>query len=105
MSLELDQPGKESVPHYNQHYDGKETINGPAYRTLSNEPAPFASRAQHTSRRSSTIPALLIALAIMTILAIVAAAVGGSTAKQRQNEHTPFNTHALTPHLLHGPQH
>ncbi|KAI4096817.1 MAG: hypothetical protein LQ339_006901 [Xanthoria mediterranea] len=30
--------------------DGKETINGPAYQTLSNEPAPFTSRAQHTSR-------------------------------------------------------
>ncbi|KAI4220782.1 MAG: hypothetical protein LQ349_008002 [Xanthoria aureola] len=50
MSLEVAQPEKESVTHYNQHYDGKETINGPAYQTLNNKPAPCTSRAQHPSR-------------------------------------------------------
>ncbi|KAI4245534.1 MAG: hypothetical protein L6R42_010160, partial [Xanthoria sp. 1 TBL-2021] len=85
MSLEVDQPGKESITQYNEHYDGKEAINGTSYQLLSSEAAPITLRAQHSSRRLSIVPALLAALAIVTILAIVAAAVGGSTAIQRQN--------------------
>ncbi|KAL8752726.1 MAG: hypothetical protein Q9199_005542 [Rusavskia elegans] len=85
MSLEVDQPGKESITLY-VPYGGKEVINGTAYQLLSSEAAPTTSPAQYSSRRLSIVPALLAALAIVTILAIVAAAVVGSTAIQRQND-------------------
>ncbi|KAL8998624.1 MAG: hypothetical protein Q9169_002375 [Polycauliona sp. 2 TL-2023] len=86
MSLEVDQPGKEPVTYLDDRYEGKEAIYGPAYQPVGTQPPRFTS-ADHafSKRRSPLILALLAALAIMTILAIVAAAVGGSTAIKRQS--------------------
>ncbi|KAL8671953.1 MAG: hypothetical protein Q9168_003579 [Polycauliona sp. 1 TL-2023] len=90
MSLEVDQPGKEPVTYYHDHYNGIETVNGPDYHHVKSHPAqthsPQSTPPSQTHRkRSSLVTALLAALVIMTILAIVAAAVGGSTAVKRQS--------------------
>lgn len=98
MSLEVDrrddnlpipeQAGKEAC-HSSQITDQKESTPTPngsfAYHVLSSASPSTQDHTQHTNKRK--LPwALMIALAIMTVLAIVAAAVGSSAALRRQNE-------------------
>ncbi|KAL8790921.1 MAG: hypothetical protein Q9213_000346 [Squamulea squamosa] len=76
-----EQPGKEAVTPCNE----KEINNGPSYQLINTVP-PMALPARSPSKKLPIVLGLSVALAIMTILAIVAAAVGGSTAVKRQND-------------------
>ena len=89
MSLEVDHrddnlPIPEEADKEACHFS--QIPNGPlAYHALSSASPSAQDHTQHTNKRK--LPwALMIALAIMTVLAIVAAAVGGSAAIRRQNE-------------------
>ena len=91
MSLEVDhrvgvsrceQPQKEAYRYSDEkeiHRSACSAINGVSSLCAS------ASIAETTPKRSTTW-LLAIALGVVTVLAIVAAAVGGSTAVKRKNE-------------------
>lgn len=93
MSLELDNRGHDlpipdqaqketyDLMHEKQHGQG---FVHPVY--LDTTPSPSLEKEQPRKRSSSTPFLLGTALAIMTVLAVIAAAVGGSIATQRQNE-------------------
>ncbi|KAL8918224.1 MAG: hypothetical protein Q9172_005517 [Xanthocarpia lactea] len=111
MSLELDQPGKEAVSlnNDNQLYSAKESCNGPLYQPVNDEVPPKAFSAPVSTRTSPTALVLTIALTVMTILAAVAASVGGSIALKRQNDYRRIrdlrvqlrnNTEALRKHMI-----
>ena len=87
MSLELDpridlpipqQPEKEPYPHHNE----EQMDNG----TYPIGPYTSHTSAQQHGPKTSTVFLLGAALAIMTVLAVVAAAVGGSIAARRRHE-------------------
>ncbi|KAI4229834.1 MAG: hypothetical protein L6R40_008044 [Gallowayella cf. fulva] len=90
MSLELDtrtrstftlQPGKEPIDYHHE----KES-RGPVYALINNHVSPTPPPARQSPPPRLPMILLIIALAIMTALAILAAALGGSISVKRQNE-------------------
>lgn len=89
MSLEVDQRGSD-LPMLDQaekeSYRTEEREHRVhVYPTHDNASTPPPS-SKEQSRRKGMPLMLAIALAVMTVLAIVAAAIGGSTAAKRKNE-------------------
>ena len=87
MSLEVDRRNDLPIPQQPQkepyQYQDEKQSRGYAYAVANNDSS--TSTHQRFSKRS-TVFLLATALAIMTILAVIAAALGGSTAVKRRNE-------------------
>ena len=92
MSLEVDRRDDLPIPQESQkepfRYDetGKEARDY-AYSNGDNGPSRFVPGQQKHSRQKSTVLFLSVALALMTILAALAAGIGGSLAAKRGNEY------------------
>ena len=85
MSLEVDHRDNLPIPYQPQseHYGSQNGKESYAYSAVDHAPIPSAPTQQ---RNTKTVLLLSIALTVMTILAVVAAAVGGSKAVKWKNQ-------------------